>query len=166
LARIAVLAALLVMAVPAAAQGSVAAAPPCSKSAARDAIAASFGAQEAIRRTGNVEPGQDVFEVYGVSRVRCRDLTGDGKREMGVLLRCCTVSSYSPFLIFRPAGSGWEYRYAKSRMTIFKVSARGRSFVLKEPDYAATDPNCCPSDFRYYRIRYRRGEFRTTRIRG
>ena len=165
MARIAVLAALLVMAVPAAAQGSVAA-PPCSKSAARDAIAASFGAQEAIRRTGNVEPGQDVFEVYGVSRVRCRDLTGDGKREMGVLLRCCTVSSYSPFLIFRPAGSGWEYRYAKSRMTIFKVSARGRSFVLKEPDYAATDPNCCPSDYRYFRIRYRRGEFRTRRIRG
>jgi hypothetical protein len=160
---IVVASALLLTAVPAAAHG---AAPTCSKSAAHDAIAASAGAQEAIRRTGNVEPGQDVFDVYGVSRVRCRDLTGDGKREMGVLLRCCTVSSYSPFLIFRPAGSAWEYRYAKSRMTIFKVSARGRSFVLKEPDYAATDPNCCPSDYRYYRIRYRHGEFRTKRIRG
>jgi hypothetical protein len=164
LARIGLPAALLVIAAPAAAHAS--AAPACSKSAARDAIAASSGAQEAIRRTGNVEPGQDVFEVYGVSRVRCRDLTGDGKREMGVLLRCCTVSSYSPFLIFRPAGSAWEYRYGKSRMTIFRVSARGRSFVLKEPDYAATDPNCCPSGYRYYRIRYRRGEFRTRRIRG
>jgi hypothetical protein len=166
LVRIALLAALLLIAAPAAAHGSAAAAPACSKSAARDAIAASSGAQEAIRRTGNVEPGQDVFEVYGVSRVRCRDLTGDGKRELGVLLRCCTVSSYSPFLIFRPAGSAWEYRYGKSRMTIFRVTARGRSFVLKEPDYAATDPNCCPSDYRYYRIRYRRGEFRTRRIRG
>jgi hypothetical protein len=144
---------------------SAAAAAPCSKRAARDAIAASPAAKRAIRRTGNVVPGRDVLDVYGVARVRCRDLAGDRRRELGVLVRCCTVSSYSPFLIFRRSGSGWELAFSRSRMTIFKVSSRGRSYVLKEPRYKPTDRNCCPSGYRYFRIRWAQGRFRMKRIR-
>jgi hypothetical protein len=78
----------------------------------------------------------------------CGDFDGDGHTDRAVLYQCCTVSSPAPWLVLRRAGSTWRIAFSRLHDTTFKLEAAGTDLVTTEPQYAATDPNCCPSQLR------------------
>ena len=132
-----------------------AAAPSCTKVSARKAVARSTKFSRAIRRLGNGR--------YGVRRVVCADLDHDGDRDMAALMVCCTVSSYSPVVIFRNIGGKWRPAFIKTKLIVFRMSRKGRSLRLKTPRYRRTDANCCPSSYRYYSVTWKGTRFRLAR---
>jgi hypothetical protein len=146
------LGALVALAVPA----SASAAPSCSKRGAASAVAhTAFGSQ--IRRSGILRPGERVLGLFGVYRVHCRDLLGSRRREMVVELACCTVSSPDPWAIFSARGNRWRLRFSRVRADVRRLSVgrfrvRGhvrRAVQEKLAVLRPTDPNCCPSAYRY-----------------
>ncbi len=124
----------------------------CDRQSAFGAIAESSVARAAVARAGVVSRQEDLFDTYAVGSVLCRDLDRDGLTEMGVLLRCCTVSSASPFLVFRRNADGWKLAFSRARNTVWNARARGKRFVLKLPNYRRSDAHCCPSSFRHYTV--------------
>jgi hypothetical protein len=102
-----------------------------------------------------------------ISRSLCADYDGDGDVDRAALYKCCTVSSPSPIVILRNEGRG-DYAIAFSRLhdAVFALRTAGRDLIEREPKYASTDPNCCPSQFRERRIHWTGRRFATTvRIR-
>jgi len=109
---------------------------------------------------------QQPLKLFHVGKVICKDLTGDGVNDMSVLFQCCTVSSPSPFAIFKGSRTrGWKLAYNTTRILIFGVSTRGRNIILRSPRYRRTDGNCCPSSFRYYKVTYTKAHFKLRRTR-
>lgn len=158
---------ILATALLAATAAPAAAAPACTESAAQNAVTASAPLERAIRATGAVMIDEQVFDVFGVARLICRDLTGDDRRELTVLLDCCTAASPTPLAIFRRRGGRWKLAYRSTRLLISTLRRDGRKLRLRRPVYRRTDPLCCPSAHRRYVVRWRRGEFRrTTATRG
>ena len=135
------------------------AAPACTKAAAEDAVTAADPLVDDIRATGALTPDQEVFDVFGVAKVICADLTGDGDPEMTVLLDCCTAASPTPLAVFRPRGDRWRLAYASTRLLLSGVKRKGRTLRLRHPVYRRTDRLCCPSSYKRYVVRYERGEF-------
>jgi hypothetical protein len=160
------LAALVALTVPA----SASAAPSCSRSGAASALThTAFGSQ--IRRSGIVRPGERVLGLFGVYRVHCRDLFGSRRREMVVELACCTVSSPDPWAIFSVRGSRWRLRFSRVRADVRRLSVgrfrvRGhlrRAVGEKLAVLGPTDPNCCPSGYRYRYTYFTGRRFRVVR---
>ncbi len=101
-----------------------------------------------------------------VSRSLCADFDGDGDLDRAALYKCCTVSSPSPIAILRKDGPGYAIAYARLNDAVFGLRTAGRDLVEREPKYARTDPNCCPSQIRERRIHWTGTRFKTTiRIR-
>jgi hypothetical protein len=132
--------------------------PRCTRAAARAAVAKSRSMSRAIRRLRNGR--------YVVGKVICADLDRDGDRDMAALMVCCTVSSYSPVVIFRNTAAKWRPSYTKTKLTVFRMSRRANSLRLKTPRYRRSDANCCPSRYRYYKIGWSGKQFRLSRARG
>jgi hypothetical protein len=153
-----------------AAPPSPAAAPACTKAAARKAVVSTGWARRIKTRLGPsvFRPGESVLGLYGVGKLICADVTGDRAREMIVLLQCCTVSSPSPWAIFMATARGrWTLRYSRIKTVAFGLRVDGRGDVeAKMPDYAPSDPNCCPSRFAYVRAHWTGTAFQTLRGRG
>jgi hypothetical protein len=58
----------------------------------------------------------------------CRDLDGDGDREMAILLNCCTGGSIGPWAIFKHGPDHqWRIAYAQIRETTWRLQVRGRT---------------------------------------
>jgi hypothetical protein len=71
---------------------------------------------------------------YGRGLLKCRDLTGDGTREMIVHMQCCTGGSPSPWGIFKLDASGaWRLAYARPIDTVFRLQFRGRTVRAMQP---------------------------------
>lgn len=65
---------------------------------------------------------------WSLTKRLCRDLDGDGDREMAVLLNCCTGGSIGPWAIFKHgADRQWRIAYAQIRETTWKLQIRGRT---------------------------------------
>lgn len=108
----------------------------------------------------------NLLTTFVVGKVICRDLTGDGAREMTVTLACCTVSSPRPLVIFGGESGEWEARYALSGLKphpVWNVKARGRAILFRSPVWRRDDANCCPSSFRKYAVVFTDGRFRLRR---
>lgn len=158
--------ALAVLALPATAS----AAPSCSKRGATSAVKrTAFGAQ--VSRSGILQPGESVLGLFIVYRVHCRNLFGSRRHEMVVELACCTVSSPDPWAIFSARGNAWRLRFSRVRADVrrlsvgrYRVGGRVRGAVREKlAVLKPTDPNCCPSSYRY-RYTYRSGRhFRVVR---
>ncbi len=102
-----------------------------------------------------------------ITRSLCADYDGDGDVDRAALYKCCTVSSPSPIVILRNEGAG-DYAIAFARLSdaVFALRTAGRDLIEREPKYARTDPNCCPSQIRERRIHWTGTRFKTTiRIR-
>ena len=109
----------------------------------------------------------DFFGQYGGSAelgyrrgtLLCRDLTGDGDREMVVRLTCCTGGSPSPWGIFvHDAGGAWKLTYARAVDTVFRLGVRGRSVRAMMP---SPYEGACTRFVRYRIVRWSGSRFRS-----
>ncbi len=166
-AALAAVACTLCAAAPAPAAAAAAAGPACTKAAARKAVLGTGFARKVKLRLGRsvFRPGETVLGLYGVGRVICADVTGDGTGEMIVLLQCCTVSAPSPWAIFQAGSYGrWTLRYSRIKTVAFDLAVNGAHDVeQKMPHYLPSDPSCCPSGYDYVRAHWTGRAFVTLR---
>jgi hypothetical protein len=145
-------------------------APACTKAAARKAVVSTELARRIKARLGRAvfRPGESVLGLYSVGRLICADVTGDGADEMIVLLQCCTVAAPSPWAIFKVSPRGrWALRYSRIKTVAFSLRVdSARDVEAKMPDYAPSDPHCCPSAYAYVRAHWTGTAFQTLRGRG
>jgi len=124
-----------------------AAEPACSKAAAMRATTGSAFGRQIL---ASPSKPRRIFPMFIVWQVACRDLTGDGRREMIVLLGCCTVSTEDPWAIFTPEGARWRLAFSRPRDQVWnRLEIRPNEVIVKSPVYARDDANCCPSAFAY-----------------
>ena len=87
----------------------------------------------------------------------CRDLTGDGERELIVKLSCCTASALSPWAIFMHDDIGaWHMVYARVDDIVFRLSVRGRRVRAQMP---APYHGGCTESFRFRVVRWAGSRF-------
>src|SRR3954468_14669930 len=102
-------------------------------------------------------PAGDVFGVY---KQYCRDLTGDGVREMIVELAGPTVSSPTPWAIYQVNGGGTPVvSFAEIKVSYIALQIRGDSYPdidvkVRQRYFTGTEPNCCPQGARYRYVRW------------
>ncbi|MDT7784337.1 MAG: FlgD Ig-like domain, partial [Pseudonocardiales bacterium] len=129
--------------------------PSCNKPATRTAARRSGSLLRAMRE----RVGGDL-DYYVPGTVLCRDLNGDGIRDMTVLFQCCTVSSPSVVAVFAGTQTGrYRLAYMNSRDLVFGISLRRRKVLLRSPRYRRSDANCCPSSYRRFSVHFVRGQF-------
>jgi len=93
------------------------------------------------------------------TRLLCRDLDGDGDREMAVLLNCCTGGSIGPWAIFKHGANGqWRIAYAQVRETTWKLQIRGRTVRGLTP---APYEGACTRYTRWREVRWGGGRWRS-----
>jgi hypothetical protein len=133
--------------------------PECTERAAKQAVV-DTDFEAAVRKSGAVERGQPLFEEFGyvINKLICRDLTGDGVEEMVVQLACCTGSAPTPWAIFTPDSGEWQLAFHRDPSSVV-LSVEGDEIVEKLPAYAAGDPLCCPTTFRFGRVSWEGSEF-------
>lgn len=139
----------------------------CTKSHARSIVNHSAFPRH-VRRTmkgffgGGPVQKRPVATWYDVGQVICSDLTGDGRSDLAVLLRCCTVSTPSPWAIYIRQGRSWRLSYERigyktqdldggtlAAYTVFHfgLSQAPLGILDESPWYGPQDANCCPSQF-------------------
>jgi hypothetical protein len=140
-------------------------APACTKAAARMAVVDTGFARNVKARLGSsvVRRGESVLGLFDVGQLLCADVTGDGTREMIVRLQCCTVSSPTPWAIFKATSRGrWALRYSRVKTVAFRLRVdAGGDVEAKMPHYAPSDANCCPSSYDYIRAHWTGTTFET-----
>jgi hypothetical protein len=96
---------------------------------------------------------------YGRRTLLCRDLTGDGQREMVVRMICCTGGSPTPWGIFMRDDAGtWRLRYARALDTVFRLRVRNRSVRAMMP---APYEGACTRYVRFRVVRWSGARFRS-----
>lgn len=96
---------------------------------------------------------------WSLRPVLCRDLTGDGKREMITWMQCCTGGSPSPWAIFkRNADGGWSMAYHRALNTVWRVRVAGRTVRASSP---APYNGACTRFTRDRVVRWSGGRFRS-----
>lgn len=135
----------------------------CSKDAAADALLGSPSFLQMLDTT-DLRLGEG-YEPFSVVKVACHDFTGDGRRDMAVLLMCCTAASPTPLAIFQNRGDRWRLRFSQVRRLVYGIRARGPDLILRSPHFEISDPLCCPSSYRHYRLRWAGNRFVLRRIR-
>ena len=91
----------------------------------------------------------------------CKDLTGDGDREMIVHLQCCTGGSLSPWAIYMHDEDGeWRRAHAQIRDTVFRLTLHGRTVRTMLP---APYEGACTRYVRYRSVKWDGEAFRSTR---
>lgn len=99
-------------------------------------------------------------ENFGVYRQYCRDLTGDGVREMIVALGGPTVSSPTPWAIYQAGAGGTPtIAFAEIRVSYIELSIRGDAYPdtdirVRQAYFRGSEPNCCPQGRRYRYVRW------------
>ena len=126
---------------------------PCSRAAAKRAIAAS-NLPKRVKIDASGRYGA------GIDRLICRDLTGDGQKEMVASIFSGGTAGDHSWLVFAATRRGWKLAFR--RLNLYKVGIRAASHGIVEtlPVYNQDDANCCPSggfDHRLYR--WRHGQF-------
>ncbi|MFL5844196.1 MAG: hypothetical protein ACJ762_05840 [Solirubrobacteraceae bacterium] len=91
----------------------------------------------------------------------CKDLDGDGVREMVVRMVCCPGGALSPWAIFKHDSNGnWRIAYAQIRDTVLALAVRGRVVRVEIP---APYTGACTRNVRY-RLVARHGSRFTSRL--
>src|SRR3954451_8149038 len=99
-------------------------------------------------------------EVFGVYKQYCRDLTGDGVRELIVELAGPTVSSPTPWAIYQVNGGGTPVvSFAEIKVSYIALQIRGDSYPdidvkVRQRYFTGNEPNCCPQGARYRYVRW------------
>jgi hypothetical protein len=109
------------------------AAQPCNTTSA-DAAARSALLPYAERHAPKTYAGGIDKLDYQRGALLCRDLTGDGRREMVVRMNCCTGGAPSPWGIFTlDAAGAWRLTYARAADTVFRLTVSGHSVRAMMP---------------------------------
>jgi hypothetical protein len=98
-------------------------------------------------------------DAWGQPKRICRDLNGDGNKDMIVRLLCCTGGSLTPWAIFTHDQAGqWQMKYAQVRDDVFQMRLRGRTIrtMLPFPYEGA-----CTDKVRYREVRWNGNRFRS-----
>jgi hypothetical protein len=109
------------------------------------------------------------IEGWGAGKAICRDLSGDGDKEMIVRMSCCTGGSLSPWAIFKHNSAGeWRMAYAQVRDTVFQLKVKGRTVKTMLP---APYEGACTRFVRYRNVSWSGSRFRSkltrrSRLRG
>lgn len=121
--------------------GSALLMPPAARAASCTAAEADAAAQTQLLPYADAHDKGFFDDFGGVEEMgyrrgllKCRDLTGDGTREMIVHMQCCTGGSPSPWGIFKLDASGaWKLAYARAVDTVFRLQFRGRAVRAMQP---------------------------------
>jgi len=137
----------------------------CSRVATKAAadvagVPATLDGNPGLRRVFGDQAPSSTFTT--VRRAFCADFDGDGDVDRAAMYACCTVSSPSPIVILRNNGTGFAIVYKRLGAPVFSFRRSGRALVLREPKYAASDANCCPSRIRSRRLRWTGSHFKST----
>ena len=141
------------------------ASPTCSNGAAQAAVLNSKSLVKAIKKTRVLYSGAGIFDVYRVYKLVCKDFTGDGVKDMGVLMLCCTAASPTPVAVFRAVGPSWKLAYSSTRRLVWNLSARGSSLIMRSPVYRRGNAACCPSKYAYYKLAWKGKSFKLGRTK-
>ena len=110
---------------------------------------------DAVLALGAVPPDRALLDVYQAELVDCVDLTGDGKLEMIVQLRCCAGSApVFPWAIFTQTESEWVPGLIRNRMPAPQLVVSKAGVKETVPAFADGDARCCPSGRREGRARW------------
>jgi hypothetical protein len=141
----------------AAATGAPHAAAPCTLLAAKSGILSSnlpMGLKhDAAGRDGS-----------GIDRLICRDLTGDGRKDM-------VASVFSPprgveaWVFFRASPRGWKLSFRRTGLLAAHVGVEGKRVAETDPVFRPGDARpCCPSGGqKHYRFKWLRGKMAQVR---
>jgi hypothetical protein len=132
----------------------------CTTAAAHDAATAQllpYADRHAPRFFGQY--GGAAKLGYQRGTLLCRDMTGDGDREMIVRLLCRTGGSPSPWAIFRHDANGaWRLAYARAVDTVFRLGVSGRAVRAMMP---APYEGACTRFVRFRVVRWSGTRFRS-----
>lgn len=135
----------------------------CSRATARGVIGDSSFGRAIERRLGQyVAGGAGPILGFGISQLICADVTRDGRREMIVLLKCCTANTPTPWAIFARRGGAWRplFRVVSRRISVTRIRVNARGDVVEKlPRYEPDDGLCCPSGYTYRTTRWNGSRF-------
>jgi len=139
-----VLAALLLLAVPAA--------------DAKPRICGTKNIEGTLINLGKLTPAA-VDNGMGVDLVRCGDVTGDGRADAIFTVFSGGTAGDTRFGVIR-AGSEDGLVLYKQAYKVGIARVNNRAFEVLQPHYAGDDPNCCPSSFRKTRYTWTGSHFK------
>ncbi|HEX9415918.1 MAG TPA: hypothetical protein VF895_04355 [Gaiellaceae bacterium] len=98
----------------------------------------------------------------GIDRLICKDLTGDGRKDMVASVFSGGTAGVEAWVVFRATPRGWKLVFR--RLDLYRAGIRlaPAGIVEIDPLYAAdgTDPNCCPSrGYDHTLYRWKSGKF-------
>lgn len=125
--------------------------PHCSHHDARVAAQATSLADRMARVTGT---GPIDWNHWGIFKLVCRDLTGDGRTDMAVVFDCCTITAPTPLFIFIPRAGTWRLSFGAMSPLIYGLRVRRRELIEHRPVYVPSDSLCCPSSYHDWTVRY------------
>lgn len=81
---------------------------------------------------------------------------------MTVQYSCCTISAPTPLAVFKAVDDKWQLAYLLLNRLVYNIKLQGNSILERTPVYSRTDPLCCASHYRIYRLRWNGRRFVTT----
>jgi hypothetical protein len=125
----------------------------CTREIASAVISpSSFGRAIKKKLRRFVEAGAGPILGYGIDELLCRDVTRDGRREMVVLLKCCTANTPTPWAIFARRSGSWRpiFQVVSRKISVSDLRVSKKGDVLEKlPRYEQGDAVCCPSRYSY-----------------
>lgn len=146
-------AAVLCLSLAVTASGAPDAVPACTALAAKAGILSSNLPrkikQDAAGRTG-----------AGIDRLICRDLTGDGRKDMVASIFSGGTAGVEAWVVFRATSNGWKLVFRRLNLYRAGIRSTPAGIVEFDPVYGANDPNCCPSrGYDHTLYRWKAGKF-------
>ena len=102
---------------------------------------------------------------FSAGQVLCDNLTGDHARGMIALYGCCTVTAPTPLGVFEALGGEWKLVYSLVGRLVYNIKMQGRDLIEETPSYSRSNPLCCPSHYRLYRLHWNGRRFVTIKGR-
>ena len=102
---------------------------------------------------------------FSAVQVLCDNLTGDHARGMIALYGCCTVTAPTPLGVFEAIGGKWRLLYSLVGRLVYNIKMQGYDLIEETPVYSRSNPLCCPSHYRLYRLHWNGRRFVTIKGR-
>ena len=81
----------------------------------------------------------------GANQLICRDLDGDGIRDMAFSVASGGTAGNMWWIALRRAGRGWRVVHVGNGYKLGLARSGAHDLVETQPVYGKNDPNCCPS---------------------
>ena len=100
----------------------------------------------------------------GIDRLICRDLTGDGRKDM-VASVFSRPNGVEAWIFFRAAPGSWKLSFRRTGLVAARVGVAGKGVTEADPVFRQGDERpCCPSGGqKHYRFEWLRGKMAKVR---